>query len=206
MVHRGTLLFIGILLSSNLLFPQDKLNDICEIQSNWLANWIGPQPKLDEASDKVLDDVDWIWCIEKSSNRAIAPELDTELGKCFFRREFEIHDHSQLRSARLSLTADDSFQLYVNGKLIARNDQWEKVKTIDLLPYLNDGKNCIAIEAENSAYYHEPNRGQSPAGFIAKLILVDKNGKIQTIVTDRNWRTTFNFYKNWQMLFAVAPY
>jgi hypothetical protein len=199
MIYRRTLLIIGILLSSNLLFPQDKLNYIREIQSSWQANWIGPQPNLYSASDKVLDDVDWIWCIEKSLNRVVAPELDTELGKCFFRREFEVLDHSQLRSAKVSLTTDNSFQLYLNGEMIAQNDQWEKVKTIDLLPYLNDGKNCIAIEAENSAYYHEPNRCQSPAGIIAKLVLVDNKGKNQTIPTDRNWRSTLSFYENWQM-------
>ena len=191
---RRALLLISIMLSCQLLFSQQKPFDLLHILPDWQARWIGPQPRMYSESDRMLDEVHWIWSQPEVQNREIAPELDAEIGLSYFRRELEIVDPSQLQSATLWLTADNAFRLFVNGKFVLENESWEEADRVDILSYLLEGKNIIAIEAENRAYYHEPEHCKNPAGIIARLDLVHKNGKIQTMVTDENWKSTISLF------------
>ncbi|MBR7104154.1 MAG: hypothetical protein IKC65_04365, partial [Lentisphaeria bacterium] len=83
-----------------------------------------------------------------------------------------------LASARLLSAADDTYMLYVNGKAVQSGAYWVQYQETDLLPYLKKGKNVIAVYAGNQG---------GPAGFLADLLLVFKDGRKEHIVSDKTW-------------------
>ena len=60
--------------------------------------------------------------------------------------------------APLQISCDDNYTLYVNGTEVGGNigagqDQWQAPQTFDILPYLQEGENVIAVEALNVVSY-----------------------------------------------------
>ena len=47
------------------------------------------------------------------------------------------------------LTCDNELVLYVNGKQVAKSEDWQQPVSIDLAPFLTAGDNVLAIEATN---------------------------------------------------------
>ena len=85
----------------------------------------------------------WIW-----------PGGAMYLQNCYagFRHDFSLE---RLPSAApLSLTADQSYRLYVNGRYVCRGpvrgyqESWH-YDTVDILPFLKPGHNWLAVEAHN---------------------------------------------------------
>ena len=106
----------------------------------------------------------WIWA-KKDADRVQ------------FRKELELP--SKPVSTQLFLSCDNVMTLYVNGKKVAEEDNWEQPVNKNLVSGLKAGKNVIAIDAEN--------RGGS-AGLLLKLAVKMEDGKTVTLVTDRSWK------------------
>lgn len=120
----------------------------------------------------------WIW----------PDHLHWDLHNCYalFRREFSL---SRLpREAIISLTADQSYQLYVNGQYICRGPargyqkHWPYDEA-DIRPALRKGRNVIAIRAYNPGHSNFQYLTQGYAGLLVALKL-----GAQTIVSDQTWR------------------
>ncbi len=92
----------------------------------------------------------WIWSDKKGIDSA-AP------GKLYLRRVVPVK--RDLASIEATIAADNYFTLFINGKEVARGDDWGKPAVIDLKPYLVTGKNIFAAVVENIS--DVPN----PAGF-----------------------------------------
>ena len=90
-------------------------------------------------------------------------------------------------SARLYITADNAFEVFVNGKAVAKGNTWEKTVYQDVVKSLQRGKNVIAIKTTNSG---------SVAGLIAHLFLDSDQGAIETI-TDARWKVSEKPEKGW---------
>ncbi len=89
----------------------------------------------------------WIW----SSNAV------WDLRNCYvlFRKEFDLQNLPN--AAPIAITADQSYQLYINGRFVCRGpargfqSSWP-YDTVDLLPFLRIGKNVIAVRAHNPGF------------------------------------------------------
>lgn len=160
-------------------------------KGEWTAEWVGfGKAFQSEPGELTLEDADWIWSSE--ADKTDINKLSTAQG--FFRKTFRVPPSPPIKEARMIVTADDLYKLYLDGKLIAQSDErpnaWMRLRTLDLTPLLRAGKHVFAVEAYN--------KGLSPAGLIGKLEIMAANGKpFMTIVTDKTWRYAAKAEKNW---------
>jgi hypothetical protein len=82
----------------------------------------------------------WIW-----QNAAFTPA-------CNFRKSFTLNAGEVVSNARIMITADNAYVLYVNGTLIGNNGTWMDVETYDVTTRLQAGKNVIAVEGGGDGY------------------------------------------------------
>ena len=122
----------------------------------------------------------------KNNNpRAIWSSTLQENGdRTWFVREFEIL--KKIKKSELTITCDNEFKAYINGKLIGSSSSWEQPKLINVTSALRTGKNLIAIEGKNLG---------GPAGLIAKLTWNDE----RELITDQSWKYTKDPEDNWNI-------
>lgn len=120
-------------------------------------------------------DAQWIW---KSAQARPGEQL-------FFRKSFEV---GRIESARLHGTADNRFVLYINGQEAARSDDWTAPLWVDIAPYLQPGKNLLAVEASND---------DGPAGLLLRFLIRTADGKSMTFGTDATWKVSDHADKGW---------
>ena len=109
-----------------------------------------------------------------------------------FRKEF--HLASQPAHARLCITADSWYRLFVNDEWV--NDgpcrSWPdhyQYDEIDLAPYLREGQNELRVIAKywgTGTFHTLPQQ----AGFWAQIELIQADGGTQVIGTDGTWQET----------------
>ncbi|RYG69248.1 hypothetical protein EON80_10160, partial [bacterium] len=109
------------------------------------------------AWDVPLDKARWIW-FNQGNPAAAAPA-----GFRYFRAPLEIALGQKVKSALISLTADNSFEVFVNGHKIGDGTEHKQVFTFDLAPHLRSGSNEVRVHAFNSE------GGGNPAGMIAAV-------------------------------------
>src|SRR5258706_10794879 len=120
--------------------------------SGWQGKWIGW-----DHGEKTNDfgGAKWIWFPE--GNPADSAPVCTR----YFRRVFELPANEQVSAAAIEITADDQFDLYINGQAAGKGDGWGSPKNIAVGAFLKPGKNDLAVEARNVG--NNPN----PAGVLA---------------------------------------
>ncbi|MFA6290974.1 MAG: hypothetical protein WC637_04290, partial [Victivallales bacterium] len=140
----------------------------------------------------------WIWCPEE---KALAGS------RCFLRRSFALH--GKVAVAKASMTADDRYTFYVNGKKVGNTSLgWALADTYDIASYLKEGENVFAVEAADA--------GGIPYGFLLDATIKMSDGTSVSLITDEVWQSSqtenANWYKldfkskNWQKSRIVAPY
>ncbi len=132
----------------------------------------------------------WIW--HPAENGASSAPAATR----YFKRVIQT-DPAELSSARVLLTADNSYVLTVNGKDVLKDDTWESVESASFKHCLKPGANTIAIAVTNTE--------ESPAGVIAAVELRDKAGKVETFVTDKAWLAATSESEGWRPARAMGP-
>ncbi|MBM3860228.1 MAG: hypothetical protein FJ395_11330 [Verrucomicrobia bacterium] len=134
---------------------------------------------------RAFDGAKWIW----SSSDKSQPK-----GTVCFRAGVAVTEQAQIKSADLHVTADNLYEVYLNGKFVgesSRNpNEWNKPKKFDVANLLNAGDNTIAIEAANTA--------PGPAGLLMKLVVKLADGQEVALVTDSTWKFSLDEEKNWQ--------
>ena len=133
--------------------------------------------KMTSAPPDILKEARWIW--------PDSPHWD--LHNCYaqFRKSFDLKTVPRL--APLYITADQSYQLYVNGRLVCRGPargyqaHWP-YDEVDVRPFLRKGKNVIAVRAHNPGFSNFQYLTQGYAG----LLVGAQWGKAK-IVTDSSW-------------------
>lgn len=121
----------------------------------------------------------WIW--SPAEGQQVWPDGGHQIS---LRREFEL-PFQPARSAAV-ITCDNEYILYVNGKRVAADPNWESVELVGIQAQLRAGKNEIVIVAKNAG------SGANPAGLIfeARISLPktdDEPGAELTIATDEEW-------------------
>jgi hypothetical protein len=124
---------------------------------------------------KPLANAKWIWTPERQS--AMSAPVCTR----FFSRTFTLEKSAKVASARVWLTADNGFELAVNGRAVGKGNNFHQVKSFDVAAWLKPGTNLLSVTVDNGG--DAPN----PAGLLGSLIVRFEGGTALTVVTDREW-------------------
>jgi len=151
--------------------------------ADWHGQWIG----LDQG-EKTNDfgGAQWIWFPEGN------PAESAPVATRYFRSGFELPANEPLRAAVIEITADDQFDLFVNGQKAGMGSGWGSPETIAIGSLLKPGHNILAVAARNVGSH--PN----PAGLLAKLKIEFARGSSRVLVTGENWRAATNVPAGWQ--------
>jgi alpha-L-rhamnosidase len=150
----------------------------------WKAHWIGAT-----ATTMSPQGASWIWYPEGAAGGATFP-VETR----YFRSSVRIPAGATVRRAQYLLTADDAFDLSVNGKPLASSprvtDSWKQAMVIDVTSLLHAGANSIAVAATNTT--------SSPAGLLGRLHVDLAGGSVADLVTDGSWKSHDTEVTGWQ--------
>ncbi|MGZ5566490.1 MAG: glycosyl hydrolase, partial [Limisphaerales bacterium] len=128
----------------------------------------------------------WIWYPEGNPSQA-APA-----GKRYFQRTINIDDANNIKSATALMTADNEFELWVNGHRAGNGEDFNHLVRMPIAQHLKTGKNIVSIIAVNGAT--EPN----PAGLIGAITIENKDGRRENVVTDKQWQSAQTVAENWK--------
>jgi hypothetical protein len=139
-----------------------------------------PPPAYDKPP---LSQAKWVWS-RPEARQAAPPET------IYLRRLWSL-DQRPAR-ALATLTADNSIEFLVNGKTLAKSENWNQPVQVDLGDALRQGKNVIGLKAANGGT--TPN----PAGAIAEIIAWSADGKVLALLaTDESWRVSETDPRGW---------
>ncbi len=119
----------------------------------------------------------WIWYPE-------TPIADNATR--FFRKTFEVQ--KRVRRARVIVTGDDAFTLWLNGREVAKGGQ-PMLRDVDVTRLLRQGRNVLAASVFNAV---------APAGLLLELRIEDTQGRVQSVFSDSSWRCSTQGFQHWQ--------
>lgn len=122
----------------------------------------------------------WIWTPEQADEEVPA-------GVVFFRKSFGL---GAPESGQVQITADDAYELFVNGRSVGRGEDWRTMSTFDIQRYLTNGRNVVAVRVEN--------REPGAAGLVVRLTVKAKGNTDVAYSSDHSWRTSTQEHPNWQ--------
>ncbi|HEY1377893.1 MAG TPA: HEAT repeat domain-containing protein [Gemmataceae bacterium] len=150
------------------------------------ALWLGSLvlPVLTSAPARADSGVQWIWTNDGD------PATDASLGSRYFRRAFAVGRFAD--DATLDITADNAFTVWVNGTKVGSGDDWKKVYRFDVKPYIVDGKNVIAVEAQHTR--------PGPAGLMVRLGYVPNGQSRLAVFSDGSWKASDAAPAGWEAI------
>lgn len=145
---------------------------------DWQAQWIGyDAPLAAREAGPDLEGASWLWAGEAAGQAAPAVH---------FRGEWQLPAHWE--AARLCVSGDDQFELWINGTAVGssdgKTDAWRRPRRLDVGKALRPGRNVIAALVQNHG---------GAGGLIAKLVL---DGA--AFVTTADWRAAAVAAEGWQ--------
>jgi lysophospholipase L1-like esterase len=124
----------------------------------------------------------WVW-----SSNTLKEDHPGEV--VYFRKVIDVKN---FKSASIAVTADNGYELFLNGKSIGADGDWATMETYDVTALLKPGKNVIAVKGINA---NDP----GPAGVLLQLTLPDSIGE-KTIETDATWKVSPSAPAKWNEL------
>nr|MDQ2731217.1 glycoside hydrolase family 78 protein [Armatimonadota bacterium] len=158
--------------------------------TDWKAKWIGREtlPAVTSPTGALFAGASWVWYPEGN------PVVGVPVENRYFRRHLDLPAGRKVTSANFSLTADDQFTLWVNGKEAARSDgqtdAWRRPVTADIAKYLMDGGNTLAVEAKNTE--------AGAAGLLGRLVVEYEGGGRLLLNIDSQWKAGQTAGDGWQ--------
>ncbi|MCA9122301.1 MAG: DUF1549 domain-containing protein [Planctomycetaceae bacterium] len=141
---------------------------------NYDAQVLRFKHRLNESSQPLT--AKWIWSHATASEQAPAGETIT------LRHKFELPSLPVRAVAVMS--CDNSYRMFLNGKPVTSDENWETVEAVSILSQLRRGDNVLLLEAKNGG--NTPN----PAGLIFEATLRFDDGSTHTIASDESWDWT----------------
>jgi alpha-L-rhamnosidase len=142
--------------------------------ADWHAKWIGhDEPPV---SDRPPVATRWIWAPGGK------PAVSAPIGTVGFRRTLTLPADRTVKKAVCWMSADNTFQLFVNGRRLGAGNNFHQFTSINLTEQLHAGDNCLAVLAINAG--EAPN----PAGLIGLVRVEFTAGEPLVLKTDRGWR------------------
>ena len=93
------------------------------------------------------------------------------------------------QSAKLTLSCDNGFEAFVNGKKVLAGGDWNNARTADVKKHLNVGRNVIAVRAWNEG---------SVAGLVGQLDIAASTSRHKIVNTDDSWRSSRSKVAEWE--------
>jgi hypothetical protein len=157
----------------------------------WGGELAPPRRKAPDARGAVAQSR-WIW------HREGNPAASAPVGKRYFRRVLTLPEGAGIESAQAILTADNAFELWVNGRKAGAGDNFHLLYALDVAALLRPGTNVLAVAAENTS--DAPN----PAGLIGGVLVRFRDGRELTVPTDREWQTATAPSPDWTTAAATT--
>lgn len=149
------------------------------------------QTDLACASRNPLEQAKWIWHDEGN------PAIEAPVAKRFFRRTLAVEEGAQIESARVVMTADNAFELWINGQPVGSGEEINRNHVFDVTALVKPGANTLAVAAENKR--DRPN----PAGLILSLTVQLVGGKSLEVNSDNTWESGTTAPANWTVAEGV---
>ncbi len=140
-----------------------------------------PSSKPDKPGD--AKDAEWIWSPAHKKDKAPA-------GECYFRKTFEV-GRAGVEQAQIEITADESYELHVNGRALGGGSDWRQLDSYDITRYLAPGLNTIAVKVGHT-------KANTSAGLAARVFVRETGGTLVSRSTDATWRTFLKEAPRWQ--------
>ena len=121
----------------------------------------------------------WIWHAEGD------PRVEAPSGSRFFRKIVTLDKAPD--SAKLEITADNHFIVWINGQKVGAGDEWATLFSFDVAKLLKAGKNLVAVEGIND---------DGPAGLVVR-IRGKADGKAFDVVSDGSWKSSDKLRTGW---------
>ncbi|MCY2994155.1 MAG: HEAT repeat domain-containing protein [Planctomycetota bacterium] len=121
----------------------------------------------------------WIWSPEHQKG-------SVPLGACHFRKQVVV---AVPVSGEITITADDDYDLYVNGRRVASGKTSGKPQKHDLTEFLSRGQNLVAVKVTNAQ--------GSTAGLAARIRIKDETRGWVSFTTDATWLTSLHPLPFW---------
>src|SRR5665647_747354 len=113
-------------------------------------------------------------------------------GTVYFRKN--IFTNGAVKDASLDITADESYELFINGKLIGKNANWKNVDHYSIRDFITNGTNTILVKTSNTK------------GLLLEGAVTLKNKNTISLITDTTWQSSKDKV-NWlpALLYAAPP-
>jgi hypothetical protein len=135
----------------------------------------------------------WIWRNEGNPVAAVPPSTR------HFRRLVVLEAADHIESARLVMTADNSFECSVNGQRVGAGDNFHQAYVMDVASVLKPGTNVLAVAATNGG------DGPNPAALIGMLTIKLQDGRVIEVPTDRSWEAAEKPTGVWAAALELGP-
>jgi signal transduction histidine kinase len=144
------------------------------------------QPVMDDPYLSPTNDLgSWIW-EEKT--------LDNQT--CQFWRTFEIPQTGKVTKARLVMTADNEFTLYLDGRELGHGTEWRELFIFDLTRLLTPGRHVLAAECYNGSFF---------GGMLFGLRVDLADGRSIEVKSDKNWKIVPENVSRWEKRTEAQP-
>jgi two-component sensor histidine kinase len=129
---------------------------------------------------------DWIWTAETHDQQT-----------CRFWRRVDIAQNASVARAQITITADNYYHLFVDGREIGQGVIWYNLTEYDLTQILGPGTHILAVECFNE-YLR--------AGLVAGLRVQMQDGSRLEVRTDDSWKIVPNDEKHWTTRRKADPH
>lgn len=127
----------------------------------------------------------WIWADQTSAGQT-----------CRLWKAFDLPTSATVKKAQLRLVADDSYRLFLDGKLLGAGGEWRELDEYDVTTLLKAGRHVIAAEVTN---------GTSVAGLALGLRVELADGSRVEVASDTSWKVVPDGFEGWTEQQQAAP-
>jgi putative heme-binding domain-containing protein len=121
----------------------------------------------------------WIWSPEH-------PVGQVPIGDAYFRKVVQL---PLIEQARIDISADDSYELFVNGRIIGRGEVSKTLDQYEISRKLTRGKNVIAVRVGN--------RSGRSAGVAIRVQIKPVGQEWRNFPTDETWKSSLDAPAMW---------
>lgn len=147
-----------------------------------LGIWAAVAGWIVSAGPLAAEEAQWIWDSRVQKNAVPTG------ASCFFRKAINLRSDAV---GRVTIAADDVYELYINGRRIGTGRSARKMTDYDISRYLVRGRNVVAVRVDNT-------RGTTAALAARVSIQPSVNGKWYSFSSDDTWKTSLQQAPMWQ--------
>ena len=171
----GLFLLVLLLAPATLVRAGDSMADNPKLQLGTTDAYVSPTNGLGS----------WIW-EEKT--------LDNQTCKLW--NTFEIPKAARVAKARLVMTVDNEFTLYLDGRELGQGAEWRELFIFDLTQLLPPGRHVLAIRCYNGSFF---------AGMLLGLHIDLADGRSIEVKSDQSWRVVPDDVRRWEKRTEAQP-